>query len=181
LLCRGTAESQERPYQMPGPGRHARQRPAARSTSEAKQYGLRLVIKGVAQQHRATTRTRLGVEGAIPGYPGRCLWPDCRRLVHPNCRHRHVVVAERAQLILHPRGDFGRVLLQTVINHDRGALEISPSRHVPSCKGECQRVSATRAGAEKLRVLLVERCIDGLNCGQGGRTELATTHWRRSA
>jgi len=37
-------------------------------------------------------------------------------------------------------------------------------------------IGATRAGSYALHVLPIQRCIDGLNGGQGGRAELTTTH-----
>jgi len=63
-----------------------------------------------------------------------------------------------------------------VIDHHGGISEVSAGRHVASRESECEGVSTARTGGEKVHVLLAQCCIDGLNNGQAGRAELATTH-----
>lgn len=62
-----------------------------------------------------------------------------------------------------------------VDDHSR-IFQIPTTCDVTSGKGQRKRIGATRAGSDKLHVLLIQRCIDGLNGGQGGRAELTTTH-----
>ena len=104
----------------------------------------------MAEPHRGCTGSRLGIQSAIAGLPGRRFRPDCARLIYVDSDDRHIVVAERCELIRHPASDFGRVILQTVIDHHGAVAEATPGCHVADCERECERVRASRAGDDKM-------------------------------
>jgi hypothetical protein len=107
LLGRATAQVQEWPQQMAGSGCHPGQRSAARSTSQAQQHRLGLVVEGVTEQHGGGTGSGLGIEGQVSGLAGRCLGPDGRRPVHLNGGNSHVVIAKPVELLLDASRNLG--------------------------------------------------------------------------
>ena len=65
----GPAHAEQRPGEDAAARRHARQRPGAGPAGEPEQHGLRLVVEGVAEQHRGARRRRRRPS------PARRTWP----------------------------------------------------------------------------------------------------------
>ena len=95
------------------------------------------------------SKDRLASSSRSWGLPCRRFRSDCARLVYLNGDDAHIVVAKRCEAIRYPTSDFGRVILQTVIDHHSAVAEATPGRHVVDGERECEGVRAARAGDDK--------------------------------
>ena len=81
---------------------------------------------------------------------GRRFRSDCARVVYGDGDDRHIVEAKRCEPIRYPASDFGRVILQTVIDHHGAVAKATPRCHVVDGERQCERVRASRAGDDEM-------------------------------